>query len=229
MEEMTNFGKAPSIEGFKKISFWREGSVGIITLLSPGTIDKILASEFISALSIADSDDNVHCLVITGTNFVFSKGLSVPQSLTYADLRDYYDSLKALTIFFISIEKPVFSAVNGLASNNGLSLALLSDEVFYSNNSKIALTREEPMVLLSSMTSPKKLRIEGKELKLDGIRLNDEEMMKEVLEVSEKLLRVPYHAVRKDRFRGFETVLLQEEIDFLDFYLWCENCKQRSG
>lgn len=222
---MSSFTKAPSVKGFKKISFWREESVGIITLLAPGTIDKVLAGELISAFSLADSDEKVKSLLITGSNYVFSKGLSIPESPGYADLRDYYDVLKALTLFLLSIEKPVFSAINGIARNNGISLAFLSDEVFYSSNTKIELDNEEPPILLSALTYPKRINIDGDNLKVRGVELKDDEMMKEALEASLKLSKLPYYSGRKERFRGFDNILLQEEIHFLDHYLWCEGCK----
>jgi hypothetical protein len=225
---MVNYARAPDVDGFKRISFWREGEIGIITLLPPGTIDKMSIAEFIQAISIADNDDKVRALVVTGSNYVFSKGLSLPENITYADLRDYYDSVKALAVFLISLEKPIFSAVNGTASNNGLALALLCDEVFYSDNTKITLTDDEPRILLSSISYPRLLRSSGNGLRIEGVKLSESNMMKDVMDISENLLRIPYHIARKERFKGFETVLLQEEIDFLDFYLWCEGCRGKN-
>ncbi len=223
-----NTAKAPKVDGYSKISFWREGPVGIVTILSPGTIDKSLVHELISVLSIAAVDYSVKSLVLTGSNFIFSKGLSLPQSRTYADLRDYYESLKNLILFFISLEKPIFAAINGTAINNGLFLALLCDEVFHSENSKIVIDDKEPHLLLSSITLPLKISSNGEGIVLKGIKVDADDMMKLVLANAKELTVVPYHRKRRFDLTGFENMILQEEIDFLDFYLWCQGCGQEN-
>ncbi|MEM3246296.1 MAG: enoyl-CoA hydratase/isomerase family protein, partial [Thermoplasmatales archaeon] len=148
---MPNIASAPSVDGFKKTSFWREGNTGIITILSPGLIDNDLLDELIKILSIAAVDDNIKSVLLTGTNYIFSKGLSLPQNRTYADLRDYFKRIMSLVLFWTSLEKPIFTAINGSAINNGVSLSLLADVVFYSENTKLVLNDEEPILFLGSV------------------------------------------------------------------------------
>lgn len=222
---MSSKSSAPSVEGFNKISFWREESVGVVTLLSPGRIDNGMLEELIRVVSIAAMDDKVSSVLITGSNYVFSRGLGIPENRTYADFRDFYKRLQSLVLFWIALEKPIFSAINGTATNNGLSLALLADEAFYSENTKLILDSDEPILLLGSSTIPEKIAPMGGVLRVKGLETGKDSMMEEVFEKSKQLQNVSYHRVRRKRFPDLEKTLLQEEIDFLDFYLWCEGCK----
>ena len=222
---MAQTSSAPTVEGFHKISFWREESVGVVTILSPGYIENALLEEMIRVFSIAAMDDKVSSILITGSNYIFSRGIKIPESRTYADLRDYYNRVKSFVLFWIALEKPIFTAINGTATNNGLSLALLGDEVFHSENSKIVLDKEEPVMLMGSSTIPERVALQGDSLKVKGIEAGKDAMMQEVFEKVKGLQKITYYRARKNRFPDFEKILLQEQIDFLDFYLWCEGCK----
>jgi len=224
---MTTGSRAPQVDGYSKISFWREKNIGIISLLSPGTFNLDTISELIKSLSIAAVDDNVRSILITGSNYSFSRGLDIPTGYLYADLRNYYESIKGLILFMISLDKPIFASINGSAINNGISFALLADEVFVSDNTKLTFDQNEPLIFLYSITAPKRLRLEDKKISINGINVDKDEMMRESLEISETIAQIPYQRDRRYRFNGFESILIQEELDFLDFYLWCEGKKDK--
>jgi hypothetical protein len=226
VNEMTQQSKAPSVEGFKKLSFWREESVGIVTFLSPGLMDYGLLEELIQVFSIAAVDDKVSSLILTGSNFNFSKGIVVPENRSYADLRDYYKRVQSLVLFWVSLEKPIFSALNGTATNNGVSIALLADEVFLSENSRVILNEEEPTIFLGSLTIPQRVISVGDSLRIKGVEVGKENMMEDVFNRSKLLRKLGYHRSRRQKFPELDRTLLQEEIDFLDFYLWCEGCRE---
>ncbi|MEM0128379.1 MAG: enoyl-CoA hydratase/isomerase family protein [Thermoplasmatales archaeon] len=224
---MPNIASAPSVDGFKRTSFWREGKTGIITILSPGLIDNDLLDELIKIFSIAALDDNVKSIVLTGTNYVFSKGLALPPNRSYADLRDYYKRIQGIVLFLTSLEKPVFSAINGTAINNGVSLSLLADVVFYSDNTKLVLNDEEPTIFLGSITIPTKIDVTSENPNPIGIKVSSENTMGDIMKKVGDIQAIPYDQRRKNLFQNIETVLLKEEISFLDFYLWCEGCDGR--
>ncbi|MGC8547060.1 MAG: enoyl-CoA hydratase/isomerase family protein [Thermoplasmata archaeon] len=223
---MTTGSRAPQVDGYSKISFWREKNIGIISLLSPGTFTFNTISELIKSLSIAAVDDNVRSILITGSNYSFSRGLDIPSGYLYADLRNYYESIKGLILFMISLDKPIFASINGSAINNGISFALLADEVFVSDNTKLTFDQNEPLIFLYSITAPKRLKLENNKISINGINVDKDEMMRESLEISETIAQIPYQRDRRYRFNGFESILIQEELDFLDFYLWCEGKKR---
>ncbi len=223
---MTHKSSAPTVEGFKRLSFWREESVGVVTLLAPGYIDNEFLEELIRVFSIAAVDDKVGSILITGSNYIFSRGLSLPSTRTYADLRDFYKRIQNLALFWMALEKPIFSAINGTVVNSGIALALLADEVFYSENSKLVLDKDEPIVLLGSTTIPDKVVMQNGAFRVKGVETNKDSMMQDAFEKTKGLQAIRYHRVRRNRFPELEKTMLQEEIDFLDFYLWCEGCSK---
>jgi Enoyl-CoA hydratase/carnithine racemase len=99
------YNRVPKVDGFSKISFWREEEIGIIALLYPGKLGKDTVEELIKAISLASVDDKISGLVITGTNGYFSEGLLVPQRIAYADIRDYYQTLMNLIFVILSFDK----------------------------------------------------------------------------------------------------------------------------
>ena len=109
------YNRVPKVDGFSKISFWREEEIGIIALLYPGKLGKDTVEELIKAISLASVDDKISGLVITGTNGYFSEGLLVPQRIAYADFKDCYQTLMNLIFVILSFDKPLISLVAGKA------------------------------------------------------------------------------------------------------------------
>ncbi len=221
MENFSN--KAPRVEGFDKVTFWREGNVGIIALLYPGLLDLSAIDELTKALSTAAFDDKVESIILTGTNNNFSEGIKPPDRLSYADFRDFYDHIRNIILIALSLEKPIFSFVGGRLKNNGLSLALLTDKVISTEETKIIWDNREPNLFLSTITFPMKLYYEKSKIFVDSIMVSEDKALEETLEITKSLAPFINPSSRRYLFNNFEKVILEEEIKFLDFYLWCEN------
>jgi len=218
------YNRVPKVEGFSKISFWREEEIGIIALLYPGKLGKDTVEELIKAISLASVDDKISGLVITGTNGYFSEGLLVPQRIAYADFRDYYQTLMNLIFVILSFDKPLISLVAGKAKNNGISLALLSDQIIVSENSKFIWDNNEPFVLLSTISFKDRVKIEGNGLHVQSLTVKDENALGDGFNLSKSIVKMINPNSRKYRYSGYDRLILEEEINFLDFYLWCEKC-----
>ena len=216
------YNRVPKVEGFSKISFWREEEIGIIALLYPGKLGKDTVEELIKAISLASVDDKISGLVITGTNGYFSEGLLVPQRIAYADFRDYYQTLMNLIFVILSFDKPLISLVAGKAKNNGISLALLSDQIIVSENSKFIWDNNEPFVLLSTISFKDRVKIEGNGLQVQSLTVKDENALGDGFNLSKSIVKMINPNSRKYRYSGYDRLILEEEINFLDFYLWCE-------
>lgn len=221
---MENFvNKAPRVEGFDKVTFWREGSVGIIALLYPGVLDLKAADELTKSLSIAAFDDKIESIVITGTNNSFSEGIKPPDRLSYADFRDFYDHVRNIILIILSLEKPIFSFVGNRIKNNGLSLALMADRVISTEQTKIIWDGKEPYLFLSTITFPMKLFYKDGKTFINSILVSEDRALEETLEIAKSITPMVNPSSRKFLFNNFEKIILEEEIKFLDFYLWCEN------
>jgi len=216
------YNRVPKVDGFSKISFWREEEIGIIALLYPGKLGKDTVEELIKAISLASVDDKISGLVITGTNGYFSEGLLVPQRIAYADFRDYYQTLMNLIFVILSFDKPLISLVAGKAKNNGISLALLSDQVIVSENSKFIWDNNEPFALLSTINFKDRVKIEGNGLYVQSLTVKDENALGDGFNLSKSIVKMINPNSRKYRYSGYDRLILEEEINFLDFYLWCE-------
>ncbi|MEM4950425.1 MAG: hypothetical protein QXS75_03735, partial [Thermoplasmatales archaeon] len=106
------------------------------------------------------------------------------------------------------------------------SLSLLADVVFYSENTKLVLNDEEPILFLGSVNIPAKLNVSGERLEPVGIEVGADNAMGEVIKKVTDMQNIPYDKKRKVALSNIEVILLREEISFLDFYLWCEGCKK---
>ena len=115
--------------------FEQEGAVARLTLNRPtaaNAIDMTLARALMLAAIRCDEDDSIRCVLLTGTGRFFCAG---------GDIRDFVGAgadigslLKEMTAYFhmaiarfARMDKPLITAVNGVAAGAGFSLALWGD------------------------------------------------------------------------------------------------------
>ncbi|MDQ2700541.1 MAG: enoyl-CoA hydratase-related protein, partial [Actinomycetota bacterium] len=98
--------------------------------------------EFATILRDVAADDEVKAVVLTGAGRAFSVGATYEymKQLTEdrAALEELQVQVRELVKSHIELEKPVVSAINGVATGSGLMLALLSDYVIVEENVKMA-------------------------------------------------------------------------------------------
>lgn len=112
---------------FTKIQVWREGELGMIAFdnSEENPLDEQLLQQFSAALSLAQSDDKVRIIGVTGSGeSYFSVGVSWDAISSFASFMEAAHSVSSL---ILSTTKPVVAMVNGHALGAGLELALLSD------------------------------------------------------------------------------------------------------
>ncbi len=125
--------------------FDKEGSVGIVTLNRPEK-KNAFSFEMIHGLldyfSKAELDDSIRSIVMTGTGRSFCSGADLSGRGGRKDVDTPVGmKISALAygrVFFAmaTLEKPIITAVNGLAAGAGLSIALGGDIVVASEGSK---------------------------------------------------------------------------------------------
>jgi 2-(1,2-epoxy-1,2-dihydrophenyl)acetyl-CoA isomerase len=126
------------------VLFEREGAVAKLTLHRPtaaNAIDLGLARELMLAAIACDEDDSIRCVLLTGTGRFFCAG---------GDIRSFVAAgssiaslLKEMTAYFhmavarfARMNKPLVTAVNGIAAGAGFSLALIGDIVLAARNAQ---------------------------------------------------------------------------------------------
>ena len=117
------------------ILFEQYKSVALITLNRPDSFNSIvreMALQLQSKLEICKDDDQIRCIVITGSGKAFCAGQDLyevidPKKPKIEEIinEHYNPIIKAIR----EIEKPIIAAVNGVAAGAGANLALSCDIV----------------------------------------------------------------------------------------------------
>jgi enoyl-CoA hydratase len=117
----------------------QRGRVLLITLNRPKAMNALntqLSHELIDALTKAESDDGVGCMVITGSTKAFAAGADIKemQNQSYTDMHrtDFFGQWDALA----TLRKPTIAAVSGYALGGGCELAMMCDFILCSDTAK---------------------------------------------------------------------------------------------
>ena len=117
-----------------------EDHVATIRLNRPDALNALnsqLLGELSTALSDADRNDKVRCIVLTGSAKAFAAGADIKEmserSFVEMFLQDYFGH-EAMTI--TRVRKPVIAAVAGYALGGGCELAMMCDFIIAADTAK---------------------------------------------------------------------------------------------
>lgn len=122
------------------VLFEKRGKVGILTLNRPerlNTLSEKLIEDLGKALEECEADSQIHCMVLMGSEKVFSAGADIKemQSKTYADV--YLSDFITKGWENVSrCRKPIIAAVSGYALGGGCELAMMCDFIIASDTAK---------------------------------------------------------------------------------------------
>ncbi|HCE07172.1 MAG TPA: enoyl-CoA hydratase, partial [Oxalobacteraceae bacterium] len=136
---------------YENILVETHGKVGLIRLNRPKALNALndqLMDELGHALLGFDADDNIGCIVITGSEKAFAAGADIGAMATYT----YMDVYKGEYITrnweqIWRVRKPVIAAVAGYALGGGCELAMMCDFIIAAENAKFG----QPEVKLGTM------------------------------------------------------------------------------
>ncbi len=117
-------------------------NIGVITLNRPETLNAMsrqLLTELDALLEEIRQDENVRCIVITGSGRAFSSGADVKEAgrLNESEAREYIELGQKVLMKLERFDKPTIAAINGFALGGGLELALACDIRIASEDAKI--------------------------------------------------------------------------------------------
>ena len=114
--------------------------VGVITLNRPKQLNALndqLMNELGAALKAFDADDNIGCMIITGSEKAFAAGADISVMAKYSFADAYKgDFITRNWETIRSIRKPVIAAVGGFALGGGCELAMMCDFIIAADNAK---------------------------------------------------------------------------------------------
>lgn len=114
--------------------------VGIVTLNRPkqlNALNDLLMDELGRALKAFEADDNIGCIVLTGSEKAFAAGADIGAMANYS-FADAYgkDFITRNWEQIRGIRKPVIAAVSGFALGGGCELAMMCDFIIAADNAK---------------------------------------------------------------------------------------------
>ena len=126
---------------YETLSASKEAPLGIITINRPEALNALsnkLVHELISALAAFESDEEVRCLVITGSERAFSAGADIKEM---ADMSAVQMSMSGhffpLWDRLGRYPKPVVGALSGFVLGGGLELAMSLDVLIASETTQL--------------------------------------------------------------------------------------------
>ena len=213
--------------------------VGVVRLNRPtklNALDTKLRGELIAALERLDADETVKCIVITGSDKVFSAGADIKEmaGMSFADMYGS-NGFGPETEAFLKCRKPIIAAVAGVALGGGCELAMMCDIIIAAESAKFGqpeinigviaglggtqrLTRAvgKSKSMEMHLTGRRMDAVEAKELGLVSSVVPARKLMAEALELAHKIAEQPPLAVMavKEAVNRAEELSLREGLLF---------------
>lgn len=189
---------------FKTINVDIEEHVATITLNRPEALNALnaqLLGELSKAVSEAESNDKVRCMILTGSEKAFAAGADITEmkDLSFNDVFTSNLFVKEADTLS-SARKPIIAAVSGYALGGGCELAMMCDFIIASDTAKFGQPEINLGVMAGLGGSQRLTRFIGKSKSMD-MHLTGRFMDAEEAERAGLVSRVvPVKSLRKEAF-----------------------------
>ena len=124
---------------YENIVVESKGRVGIIRLNRPNALNALnraLIAELTQAIDAFDKDDNIGCLLITGSDKAFAAGADIKEMADKTFIQAYGGNFAADWDRAAHARKPIVAAVAGFALGGGCELAMHCDIIIAADTAK---------------------------------------------------------------------------------------------
>ena len=220
---------------YENILVETKGSVGIITLDRPDALNALnaaLISDVGQALDGFEGDDNIGCIVLTGSSKAFAAGADISEMAPKSYMDVYREDFVTAGWERVSqTRKPIIAAVAGFALGGGCEMAMMCDFIIAADNAKFGQPEINLGILPGAGGTQRLTRFVGKskamEMVLTGRMMTAEEaeraglasrvvplddLMDEAVGVAEKICKLsqPMVMIAKECVnRAYETTLAE--------------------
>jgi enoyl-CoA hydratase len=220
---------------YENILVETRGKTGLITLNRPKALNALspaLMRELSEAVTRFDADEQIGCMVITGSDKAFAAGADIKemQTKTYMDVYKS-DFITAEWETVSRCRKPVIAAVAGYALGGGCELAMMCDFIIAADNAKFGQPEINLGIIPGAGGTQRLPRFVGKSKAMEMVLLGQSrymdaaeaervglvsrvvplaELMNDVLRTAEKIceLSLPILMMAKESVnRAFESTL----------------------
>lgn len=139
------------IHHYEFILFEKMGKVGVITLNRPHFLNALcegLIHDLEHALENCESDSEIHCIILMGSETVFAAGADIREIQNKTYMEAYKNDFITKGWEKVSaVRKPIIAAVSGYAVGGGCEIAMMCDFIIASDTAKFG----QPEVTLGTM------------------------------------------------------------------------------
>jgi enoyl-CoA hydratase len=136
---------------YQTIILETDGPVGVITLNRPEALNAFsnqLMDELTDALKKLEADDDIGCIVLTGSEKAFAAGADIKEMATKSYMEVFNEQFITRNWEETTrCRKPVIAAVAGYALGGGCELALMADFIIAADNAKFG----QPEITIGAM------------------------------------------------------------------------------
>lgn len=149
-----------------------EGHVAVLTLNRPDKLNALsldLMKQLVEALETFDQDDNIHVMLLTGSERAFAAGADINDMVEANPVDQYKRNQFARWDRIRRVSKPIVAAVSGFALGGGCELAMLCDIIVASDTAQFGQPEINIGVMPGAGGTQRLTRAVGKATAMDVI------------------------------------------------------------